>query len=114
MDTSQTLDLDAPMVYAYLLGILMMGECPRGPGYRGEYRLHRFFGSNQAIAQAVLVRLPYKLRFIMSRPIYVLPRQKNGPNLPRGRGIIAQMAQKSAIYRALWVPSNIDLGHQSF
>ena len=114
MDPFQTLDLDAPIVYAYILGILMMGECPRGPGYRGEYPLHRFFGSNQAIAQAVLVQSPRKLRFIMPRPLYVLPRQKDDPNQPRGTGITAQMAQKSAIYRALWVPSNIDLGHQSF
>ena len=114
MDTYQTLGLDAPIVYAYTLAIEIMGECPRGPGYRAEYPLYRFFGSNQAIAQAVLVRLPYKLRFIMPRPIYVLPRQRNGPNRPRGTGITAQMAQKSAIYRALWVPSNIDLGHQSF
>ena len=102
------------MVYAYNPGIAMMGEYPRGPGYRAEYPLYRFFGSNQAIAQAVLDLLPHKLRFIMPQPIYVLPRQKDGPNRPRGRGITAQMAQKSAIYRALWVPSNIDLGHQSF
>ena len=102
------------MVYAYTLGIEIMGECPRGPGYGAEYPLHRFFGSNQAIAQAVLDLLPHKLRFIMPRPIYVLSRQKNGLNRPRGTGITAQMAQKSAIYRALWVPSNIDLGHQSF
>ena len=114
MDTLDMLDLDVPMLVAYNPGIAMMGECPRAPGYRAEYPLYRFFGSNQAIAQAVLVRLPYKLRFIMPRPIYVLPRQKNGPNRPRRRGITAQMAQKSAIYRALWVPSNIDLGHQSF
>ena len=114
MDTFQTLDLDVSMVYPYNPGIAKMGECPRGPGYRAEYPLYRFFGSKQAIAQAVLIRLPYKLRFIMPRPIYVLPRQKNGPNRPRGRVITAQMAQKSAIYRALWVPSNIDLGHQSF
>ena len=114
MDTLEVLDLDISMIGAYNSGIAMMGECPRAPGYRGEYPLHCFFGSNQAIAQAVLVRLPYKLRFIMPRPIYVLPRQKNGPNRPRGTGITAQMAQKSAIYRALWIPSNIDLGHQSF
>ena len=114
MNTFQTLDLDVAMVYAYNLGIAMMGECPRGPGYGAEYPLHRFFGSNQAIAQAVLVRLPRKLRFMMPRPIYVLPRLKDGTSRPRGRGITAQMAQKSAIYRALWVPSNIDLGYQSF
>ena len=114
MDTLKTLDLDVPMLVAYNPGIAMMGESPRAPGYRAEYPQYRFFGSNQAIAQAVLVRLPYKLRFIMPRPIYVLPRQKNDPNWPRGRGITAQMAQKSAIYRGLWVPSNIDLGHQSF
>ena len=101
MDTYQTLGLDVPMVDTYNPGIAMMGECPRAPGYRAEYPLHRFFGSNQAIAQAVLVRLPHKLRFMMLRPIYVLPRQRNDPNRPRGRGITAQMAQKSAIYRAL-------------
>ena len=49
------LDLDVPMLGPYNKGIVMVGECPRGPGYRGEYPLHRFFGSNQAIAQAVLV-----------------------------------------------------------
>ena len=114
MDTLDMLDLDVPMLVAYNLGIAMMGECPRAQGYRAEYPLYRFFGSNQAIAQAVLVRLPCKLRFIMPRPIYALPRQRNGPNRPRGRGITAQMAQKSAIYRGLWVSSNIDLGHQSF
>ena len=89
------------MVYAYNPGIAMMGECPRGPGYRAEYPLYRFFGSNSAIAQAVLIQLPYKLRFMMPQPIYVLPRQRNGPNRPRGTGITAQMAQKSAIDRAL-------------
>ena len=114
MDTLEVLDLDIPMIGAYNSGIAMIGECLRGPGYRGEYPLYRFFGSNQAIAQAVLGLLPHKLRFIMPQPIYVLPRQKNDPNRPRGTGITAQMAQKSAIYRALWVPSNIDLGHQSF
>ena len=60
------------MVYAYNPGIAMMGECPRGPGYRAEYPPYRFFGSNQAIAQAVLIQLPYKLRFMMPQPIYVL------------------------------------------
>ena len=55
------LDLDVPRLVAYNPGIAMMGECPRAPGYRAEYPLYRFFGSNQAIAQAVLVRLPYKL-----------------------------------------------------
>ena len=92
MDTLQTLDSDAPIVYAYTLGIEIVGECHRGPGYGAEYPLHRFFGSNQAIAQAVLVRLPHKLRFIMPRPIYVLPRQYNAPNRPRGTEITAQMA----------------------
>ena len=108
------LDLDVPMLVAYNPGIAMMGEYPRGPGYRAEYPLHRFFSSNSAIKQAVLVRLPRKLRFIMPCPIYVLPRQKNDPNRPRGTEFTGQIAQKSAIYRALWVPSNIDLGNQSF